>query len=108
MDSISAQRPLSQPAEHALDALANTVDNAGSAVAPKLVRMAEQAEALAHRSADALRDGSHQLREKTEQASQQTLQYIRDEPVRSVLIAAAAGATLMALLALFGRSRRSH
>jgi ElaB/YqjD/DUF883 family membrane-anchored ribosome-binding protein len=82
-----------------------STDNGGQT--PRLTRLAEQAESLARRSADALRDGSHQLRAKAEYASDQTAGYIRDEPFKSVLIAAAVGAALMGLAALLGR-RHSH
>jgi len=74
---------------------------------PRLMRLAEQAESLARRGADALRDGSQQLRAKAGEASEQTAGYIRDEPFKAVLIAAAVGAALMGLAALLGR-RTSH
>lgn len=38
-------------------------------------------------------------------ASDDTVSYIKDEPVRAMLIAAATGAALMALLSMMGRSR---
>jgi ElaB/YqjD/DUF883 family membrane-anchored ribosome-binding protein len=52
-----------------------------------------------------VRDSSQQLREKAVQASDQTVAYIKDEPVKSMLIAAATGAALMGLISLMGRSR---
>jgi ElaB/YqjD/DUF883 family membrane-anchored ribosome-binding protein len=56
---------------------------------------------------DSVRDGSHQLRVKAAQASDDTVNYIKHEPVKSMLIAAATGAALMALISLF-TSRRDH
>ena len=62
---------------------------------------------LRQQGASALRSGSRQIRNTAHQASVCTKDYIRDEPVRSVLIAAAAGAIVMGLLSLLtGRSRR--
>lgn len=46
-----------------------------------------------------------QLREKSSHARQATADYIQHEPIKSVLIAAAVGAGLMGLLALFSRHR---
>jgi ElaB/YqjD/DUF883 family membrane-anchored ribosome-binding protein len=41
-----------------------------------------------------------QVRDQAMRASDGTLNYIKDEPVKAMLIAAAAGAALMALLGL--------
>ena len=73
-------------------------------VAPLLARAGEQASALAQRGVDAVRERSLQVREQALRASDGTLNYIRDEPVKAVLFAAAAGAALMALI---GRLRKS-
>ncbi len=58
---------------------------------------ADRAIALARRGVDAVRDGSQQLRERALRVSDSTVGYIKDEPVKSVLIAAVAGAALFAL-----------
>lgn len=55
---------------------------------------------------EVMRDGVHQLREKSLHVKDATTTYIQDEPVKSVLIAAAVGAALMGLLALFSRTGR--
>jgi len=62
-----------------------------------LDRAGERASALAQRGVDAVRERSLQLRSQALRASDDTLNYIKDEPVKAVLIAAAAGAALMAL-----------
>ena len=46
---------------------------------------------------------AEQLRDRAHRASDGTVNYIKDEPVKAVLIAAATGAALMALVALIGR-----
>jgi ElaB/YqjD/DUF883 family membrane-anchored ribosome-binding protein len=49
---------------------------------------------------DTVRDRSLQLRDQAQRASDGTVSYIRDEPVKAVLIAAAAGAIVVALMGL--------
>ena len=73
-------------------------------ISPLLARAGEQASALAQRGVDAVRDRSLQVREQALRASDNTLNYIKDEPVKAVLIAAAAGAALMVLLGLLRKS----
>ena len=92
-------------ANEALDGLAVSVQDVHHRAAPMLSRASEQANALAQRGMDALRDGSHQVRERAVHASDTTVAYIKDEPIKSMLIAAATGAALMALVGLMSRSR---
>jgi ElaB/YqjD/DUF883 family membrane-anchored ribosome-binding protein len=78
---------------------------AANQVAPLLDRASEQASALAQRGLHAVQDSAHQLREKAAHSGEVTVRYIQNEPVKAVLIAAATGAALMALLGLMSRSR---
>ena len=89
-------------AEQALDGLSEGVHDARMQAEPLLDRAA----ALASRGADAVRDGSERVRLQAQRASDSTVGYIREEPVKSMLIAAATGAALMAVLSLVSRSRR--
>ncbi len=91
---------------HALDGLAGGVQSLRDQASPRLDSAKTQASDMLHRSMDALRDGSHQVRAKAHQASESTTHYIQEEPVKAVLIAAATGAVLMALVSLLTRSRR--
>lgn len=59
----------------------------------------------AQRGVSALRDTSQHVLDRAHRASESTATYIRGEPVKSMLLAAAAGATLMALMSLMTRSR---
>ncbi len=68
-------------------------------------RWAAQTDHLAHRGADALRCGADQLRERARHAADHTLVHIRQQPMQSVLVAAAVGAAVGLLLALFARPR---
>lgn len=92
-------------ADDTLDSLASGVQDLRQQATPMLNRVGEQAAALASRGAAAVRDGSQQLRDKALHASDSTIGYIKDEPVKAMLIAAATGAALMALLGLLTRRR---
>jgi ElaB/YqjD/DUF883 family membrane-anchored ribosome-binding protein len=88
----------------AFDRLDEKVDSVRDQAAPILDRISKKAEAVTRRGIDAVRDGSAQLREKAVQLSDTTVGHIRDEPLKAVLIAAATGAALMALVVLASRS----
>jgi ElaB/YqjD/DUF883 family membrane-anchored ribosome-binding protein len=101
-DAIKATQRV---ANGALDSLAGTVQDMRQQATPLLNRATEQASVLAQRGVDAVRDSSQQLRDKALRASDSTVNYIKDEPVKAMLIAAATGAALMALVGLMSRSR---
>ncbi len=65
----------------------------------------EQVSELTRRMVDTVRTGTHQLQDQMARVSDTTLRYIRDEPTKSLLIAAASGAALMALISLMFRAR---
>ena len=103
----SAIRSTQNVANAALDRLANKVESARDQAVPLINRLSSQAETAARRGVEAVRDTSSQLREKALQASDNTVGYIKDEPVKAMLIAAATGAALMALVSLMMRSNRA-
>ena len=92
-------------ANQTLDGLADSVQDLRQQAAPLLNRTAEQAGALAQRSVDAVRDSTQQLRDKALRVSDTTVNYVKEEPVKAMLIAAATGAALMALVNLMSGSR---
>jgi ElaB/YqjD/DUF883 family membrane-anchored ribosome-binding protein len=100
-----AIRSTQQAANGAVDSAANALQDLRHQATPIAERTSEQVSAMAHRGMDSLRDTSHQLRLKVAHASDSTVGYIREEPVKAVLIAAATGAALMALVSLVARSR---
>jgi len=103
--ATSAIRSTQNVANEAFDRLSDKVEDARSHAAPLLNRLSTQAEAAARRGADMVRDTSAQLRERATAAQDTTVSYIREEPVKAMLIAAATGAALMALVGLLTRSR---
>jgi ElaB/YqjD/DUF883 family membrane-anchored ribosome-binding protein len=92
-------------ASEALDSLADAMQDMRHQAAPLLNRATEQASALRRHGMDAIHDSSRQLHNKAARASASTVNYVKDEPVKALLIAAAAGAALMALVGLMSRSR---
>ena len=91
--------------ENVADSLSSKIQDVRDQAAPLINRVSAQAEAAARRGIDAVRDSSAQLREKAQKATDTTVAYVKDEPVKSMLIAAATGAVLMGLVSLMGRSR---
>ncbi len=88
-----------------LDGVSTTVKDLQDQATPFLHRAAEQATGLAQRSLDAVREGSHKMREQAQYGTDSALGYVRHEPVKAILIAAATGAALMALIGLMTRTR---
>lgn len=85
----------------ALDSLAASVRTLGDDAAAA----GNAAEATLYRGMDHLRDGSRALRDHARQGSVQAQQTIRRDPLKSVLIAAASGAAVGAVLTWLARPR---
>lgn len=100
-----AIRATQQTANGAVASAADSLQDLRLQATPALARASEHVGAMAQRGMDSVRETSHQLRAKAEHASETTVKYIKDEPVKSVLIAAATGAALMALISLMSRGR---
>ncbi len=114
--SSSTQNAADQAAQHAqgaiggtqqaLSSLSDRAEDVRAQTVPVLNRVAAKAEELARRGKDVVRDRSELLKDRAYRASDATRGYIKDEPVKSILIAVAAGAALMALVSLLTRERR--
>ena len=100
-DAIHGARRM---ANDALDKASDTIDNVRDQAEPTVRRLAAQAETLARKGMDAVRDSSQQLREQATEMTDRTTRYVKDEPLKAVLIAAAAGAALLAVLSVVVRS----
>jgi ElaB/YqjD/DUF883 family membrane-anchored ribosome-binding protein len=101
-----AIRSTQRVANKALDGLAGTVQGLRDDATPMVDRVAERARALARQGVDAVRDRSQHLSKRAHRVADSTRSYLRDEPVKSLLIAAATGAALMGVLAFLGATRR--
>ncbi len=91
---------------HALsDGAASMINSSSHAAGQAMDGLAREAQHLAQRSSDLLQERSTQWRRQAGQARDATLGYIQHEPVKAVLFAAAAGATLVLLGSLLGRGK---
>ena len=94
-------------ANGALDTLKEGVDEARHQVPSALARSAAEIENMARRGIERARETSATVKDQAQRASDKTVTYIQDEPLKAVLIAAAAGATLAAVVSWLNRSRNT-
>lgn len=92
----------------ALDSLKSGVEHVRETVPSALSRNAAQVEDLARRGIDRARETSAAVRDQVQRSGEATRHYIQDEPLKSVVIAAAAGAALAGLIGWLSRSRHSQ
>jgi ElaB/YqjD/DUF883 family membrane-anchored ribosome-binding protein len=76
--------------------------------AAALSRAATQVEEMTKRSLERAKEASHVVRERVGRAGDMTVGYIREEPMKSLLVAAAVGAVVAGLIGWFTRSRDWH
>lgn len=77
-------------------------------VAAKADSTVDNALDLASQAVTAVKSGVATARDQVVRANQTTREYVRNEPVKSVLIAAAVGAAIASLVAWWSKSRRDH
>ena len=104
----SAEKSVKHVAEATADQVGQSLHALMHEVSPALSRMAEQVAHLSRQGMNAAQNGGHQISEKIHHASDATTGYIRKEPVKAVLMAAALGAALVAVLNLRSHSHGPH
>lgn len=72
---------------------------------PLMNHAAEKADAYLQHGLEAVRHSTDQLLTQAHNASDMTVNFIKREPVKSVLWAAASGAVIMTLITLLSRSK---
>jgi ElaB/YqjD/DUF883 family membrane-anchored ribosome-binding protein len=95
----SAEKTLESTAEHASDAIHNRID-------PMVDMMSVTAQKLAKQSMDMASDAKEYAQHAINRASKASTQYVSEQPVRAVLMAAAVGAAVAVLITSM-RSRNS-
>lgn len=95
-------------AQNAVDAAGQKVRNLRHDVEPSVEQIAARVQQAVHRGLEAASKSGVRAQERFSDAAQLTGRYIADQPVRSVLIAAAAGAAITALLVLATRRRDDY
>ena len=101
-DAIDTTRTYAQ---NAVNAAGEKVRDLRRDVEPTVEQLAARVQQAVQRGLDAASTTSARAQRRLEQAADMTGRYIADQPVRSVLVAAAAGAAITALIVL--ASRRS-
>ncbi len=92
--------------DRAANNMSHGIDSLRDRAAPALDRASERVAQLAERGSSMVREGSRQLRDSAGRASDQTTLYIREEPFKAVVFAAAAGAIIALLAGWLGSSNR--
>lgn len=93
-------------ASDAVDELSNAAHDVREELAPLLSRATDKVSDAAHKGMASAREASQQLREGAQRATDSTLGYVKQEPLKAMLIAAAVGAALMGIVSLVGAARR--
>lgn len=95
-----------QSADHAIQSTQAAANHALDGLSSSMNGLQANADSLSKRGQDAWRQGVQQVRDGAHRANDNTRQYIQAEPVKAMLIAAGAGAALMAVVTLLARPRR--
>ena len=98
--------PTSPTATHAVDRAIDTMAETAASVPVAVERAAERATEAARLGTQKLQQSTQQVKAQFNQVTDSAIAYVKEEPVRAMLVAAAAGAALMALASLLGRARR--
>lgn len=101
-DAIGSAR---KAADSALDSLQDKASHLATVAPGTLSKVAAQIDELTNRGVERAKAASATAREQAARAGDRTVSYIKDEPVKSVLIAAAAGAAIAALIGLVARTK---
>ena len=92
----------------ALNSLQDGVENLRDKAPGAIGRAAARLDDLQRRGVDAARKVGTKVQDQAVKTGERTVGYIKDEPMKSVLIAAAAGAALAALIGMASRSRSTY
>ncbi|MFT3720500.1 hypothetical protein [Pseudorhodoferax sp.] len=102
-EAVSSTRDF---ANQALDGADRTVRRLRDRLDPTVEQLAASAQRLAHRSLDLANETGARAQRSLRQYADATERYVSDQPVRAILIAAAAGAVIAALALASARRRR--
>jgi len=109
-DAMTASRAVDSTrdfASEALDKAESKVRDLHGSVDPVLDMLTSKAQKLARHSLDLASEATYQAEQSLRRATRVTARYVADQPVRSVLIAAAVGA-VAALLISSSRRRNQN
>jgi len=104
-DAIESTRAYAQ---NAVNAAGERVRDLRGTVEPAVEQLASRVQQAVQRGLEAASRSSTKASRQIEQAAEVTGKYIADQPMRSVLVAAAAGAAITALIVLASRRRDDY
>ncbi|RYF01808.1 MAG: hypothetical protein EOO32_02485 [Comamonadaceae bacterium] len=104
-DAVQATR---RAANNSLDKAERGMDQLQGEVNPAIDDLAARAQELASRGISYCADASERARRQYNHAAEVGSRYVADQPGKSVLIAAAAGAAIAALFMLSSRRRHDY
>ena len=111
MRSTAPTKPIADEAvrltDQAAAAASHAIRSSQRAAGAAIDRWSDHADSALLRGVDAFSKATHQLRDSARRSSNAAALRVRDQPLQSVLIAAAAGAALMAIVGFVSRSRKS-
>lgn len=101
--ATTTQGTVTQLVDKASDAVEQTLKAGQTAGLDALEQASSTLSRAVHRAEQLALQGKQELSRQAHQASDRTVTYIRDEPVKAVLLAAALGAGIAALLSMSAR-----
>ena len=105
--AAAALKAAERDAHAAIDSAVDGLATAYGQTKPLLSRVSQRARDAASDGYDAAREQAAVLRERGQKAVDSTRGYVKDEPIKSLLIAAAVGAAVIALVEVV-RIRRNR
>ncbi|MDP9126587.1 MAG: hypothetical protein M3N82_18645 [Pseudomonadota bacterium] len=105
--AAAALKAAERDAHAAIDSAVDGLASAYGEAKPLLSRVGQQARDYASNGYDAARERAAALKERSQQAVESTRGYVSEEPIKSLLIAAAVGAAVIALVEVV-RIRRNR
>ncbi len=105
--AAAALKAAERDAHAAIDSAVDGLASAYGDTKPLLSRVSQRARDYASDGYDAARERATHLKERGQQAVDSTRGYVKDEPIKSLLIAAAVGAAVIALVEVV-RIRRNR
>ena len=105
--AAAALKAAERDAHAAIDSAVDGLASAYGGAKPLLSRVGQRARDVASDGYDAARERAAALRDRSQQAVESTRGYVKEEPIKSLLIAAAVGAAVIALVEVV-RVRRNR
>lgn len=101
----SSIRDAQQTANEAGEKLSNKVETVRSQAAPSIRKFADQTRAVVRQGMEAANTATKQVRDTAMHASDSLVAFTKENPIKTILAAAASGALLLALFNALARSR---